>query len=70
MHTSNREKVAAAIAALHDALKTIESAVELKAQTGRLRNLLASPDLDAVIGNCVVSIRLHNQYLKEVSEEG
>lgn len=66
MDTGKHMEVASAVAGMVDALKTIESAVELKAQTGRLRGLLTPQELDEITVNCVKALRLHNQRLKEV----
>ena len=65
MDTEKHMEVAAAVAGAVDALKAIESAVELKAQTGRLRGLLTAQELDEITVNCVKALRLHNQRLKE-----
>lgn len=58
-------EVSAALVALSSGLKAIESAVELKAQTSRIRNVLSGSELDEMIGNTVVALRQVNAKLKE-----
>lgn len=61
----NKEKVCQALAGLNDGFKVLESGTELKAQTGRLRNLLNAADIDTVLGNTIVAIRELNAALQE-----
>ncbi len=60
------DKVGRTLAVMHDALASLEKAVELGQQTQRFRNVLTTTDLNKVVSTCVVVIKSVN---KELADE-
>ena len=54
------------VSTLNVCLKTIESALELKAQTGRFKNALSSTDLDGILINCALAAKQANMDLQKL----
>jgi hypothetical protein len=59
------DKLNNSLAAMDSALSALEKATELRAQTGRFRNMLTTNDLDNVAAICVVSIKKLSAELTE-----
>lgn len=64
------DKVSKTLAAMHDALGSLEKAVELRQQTQRFRNALSTNDLDKVTALCVGAIKSLSKELTDGLADG
>ena len=62
-------KVCSSLEAMVNALRVVEAAAELKAQSGRIRNILQPGELDGMQGNAVVALREANAALQVALKE-
>lgn len=64
------DKVSKGLAAMNNALGSLEKAVELRQQTQRFRNVLTTNDLDTVTAICVATIKTLNKELTDELADG